>query len=117
MMGDARTKTRTMVGSMNWMAPEVYCYSNIIQYSLYLGNWPIASLLYSTVFQILVIVLEIEPTALLKFSDLQVLERPYDERSDCWSMGCIILEMATTCTHDCNEIGSILVQIKHSPQV
>lgn len=67
-MGDARTKTRTMVGSMNWMAPEV-------------------------------------------------LERPYDERSDCWSMGCIILEMATTCTHDCNEIGSILVQIKHSPQV
>ena len=22
-MGDARTKTRTMVGSMNWMAPEV----------------------------------------------------------------------------------------------
>ena len=24
-MGDARTKTRTMVGSMNWMAPEVRC--------------------------------------------------------------------------------------------
>ncbi|KAL5260439.1 hypothetical protein ACHWQZ_G010537 [Mnemiopsis leidyi] len=67
-MGDARTKTRTMVGSMNWMAPEV-------------------------------------------------LERPYDERSDCWSMGCIILEMATTATHDANEIASILVQIKHSPQV
>lgn len=67
-MGDARTRTRTMVGSMNWMAPEV-------------------------------------------------LERPYDERSDCWSMGCIILEMATTGTHDENDIASILVQIKHSPQV
>ena len=25
-MGDARTKTRTMVGSMNWMAPEVRTY-------------------------------------------------------------------------------------------
>ena len=50
-------------------------------------------------------------------SCLQVLERPYDERSDCWSMGCIILEMATTATHDANEIASILVQIKHSPQV
>ena len=32
-------------------------------------------------------------------------------------MGCIILEMATTATHDANEIASILVQIKHSPQV
>ena len=47
---------------------------------------------------------------------LQVLERPYDERSDCWSMGCIILEMATTATHDANQIAEVLVQIKHSPQ-
>ncbi|RMX37185.1 hypothetical protein pdam_00010687 [Pocillopora damicornis] len=45
-MDDARTRTRTTVGTMNWMAPEV-------------------------------------------------LERPYDERSDVWSLGCIVLELAT----------------------
>lgn len=25
----------------------------------------------------------------------EVMERPYDERSDVWSFGCIILELAT----------------------
>ncbi|XP_057289397.1 serine/threonine kinase-like domain-containing protein STKLD1 [Hydractinia symbiolongicarpus] len=67
-MGDARTKTRTTVGSMNWMAPEV-------------------------------------------------LERPYDERSDVWSLGCILLEMATCGFLDASQISSILFQIKSSPQV
>jgi len=66
-MGDARTRTRTTVGSMNWMAPEV-------------------------------------------------MERPYDERSDVWSFGCIILELATCGFLDSQEISSILFEIKQNPQ-
>ena len=66
-MGDARTKTRTTVGSMNWMAPEV-------------------------------------------------MERPYDERSDVWSLGCIILELATCAFLDSIQISRILFEIKQNPQ-
>ncbi|XP_013388890.1 serine/threonine kinase-like domain-containing protein STKLD1 isoform X2 [Lingula anatina] len=67
-MGDARTKTRTTVGSMNWMAPEV-------------------------------------------------LEKPYDERSDVWSAGCILLEMATCGRLMKQEIAQKLFEIKNDPQV
>ena len=66
-MGDARTKTRTTVGSMNWMAPEV-------------------------------------------------MERPYDERSDVWSLGCIVLELATCAFLDPVQISGILFEIKQNPQ-
>lgn len=66
-MGDARTRTRTTVGSMNWMAPEV-------------------------------------------------MDRPYDERSDVWSLGCIILEMATCSTMDAAQISAALFEIKQDPQ-
>eukprot|EP00118_Oscarella_pearsei_P003089 m.12872 g.12872 ORF g.12872 m.12872 type:complete len:657 (+) comp24349_c0_seq3:630-2600(+) len=66
-LGDARTKARTTVGSMNWMAPEV-------------------------------------------------LERPYDERSDVWSLGCITLEMTTCGFQDAAQIAGVLFQIKQSPQ-
>ncbi|XP_027054590.1 serine/threonine kinase-like domain-containing protein STKLD1 isoform X1 [Pocillopora verrucosa] len=66
-MDDARTRTRTTVGTMNWMAPEV-------------------------------------------------LERPYDERSDVWSLGCIVLELATCGFLDQSQISSKLFQIKQSPQ-
>lgn len=45
-MEGTKTKTRTTVGTMNYMAPEV-------------------------------------------------LERPYNEKSDIWSLGCIILDAAT----------------------
>ncbi|XP_072016203.1 serine/threonine kinase-like domain-containing protein STKLD1 [Amphiura filiformis] len=65
-MGDARTRTRTTVGSMIWMAPEV-------------------------------------------------LERPYDERSDVWSLGCIVLEMATCGTKETSEVHAVLFEIKQSP--
>ncbi|KXJ19701.1 serine/threonine kinase-like domain-containing protein STKLD1 [Exaiptasia diaphana] len=67
-MDDARTRTRTTVGTMNWMAPEV-------------------------------------------------LERPYDERSDVWSLGCIFLEMATCGFMDSAQMSSVLFQIKQSPQI
>ena len=66
-MGDARTRTRTTVGSMNWMAPEV-------------------------------------------------MERPYDERSDVWSLGCIILELATCAFLDPVQISTTLFEIKQNPQ-
>lgn len=66
-MGDARTRTRTTVGSMNWMAPEV-------------------------------------------------MERPYDERSDVWSFGCILLELATCGVLDAQEVSQVLFDIKQNPQ-
>jgi len=66
-LGDHRTKTRTTVGSMNWMAPEV-------------------------------------------------LERPYDERSDVWSLGCIILELTTCHFLDHPQMSSALFEVKSQPQ-
>eukprot|EP00911_Craspedida_sp_UC1_P002656 UC1_evm1s1954 len=66
-MNDARTRTRTTVGTMNWMAPEV-------------------------------------------------IERPYDERSDIWSLGCILLDAATCGFMDHAESMSTLFEIKHSSQ-
>ena len=67
-MDDARTKTRTTVGSMNWMAPEV-------------------------------------------------LERPYDERSDVWSAGCIALEMTTCGVMDSKSMSQCLYTLKNDSQV
>ena len=66
-MGAERIRTRTTVGSMNWMAPEV-------------------------------------------------LEKPYDERSDVWSIGCIILEMCTCSLLDRDEISDVLFELKSSPK-
>jgi len=67
-MGDKRTKTRTTVGSMNWMAPEV-------------------------------------------------LERPYDERSDVWSLGCVTLEMITCHILDATQMSGHLFELKNNPQL
>eukprot|EP01137_Pigoraptor_chileana_P011475 Opistho-2@62412 len=66
-MEDTRVKTRTSVGTLNWMAPEV-------------------------------------------------LDRPYDERSDVWSLGCILLQMSTINVLDQGEDSETLMEIKHSPQ-
>ena len=63
LMDDKRTKTRTTVGSVNWMAPEVF-------------------------------------------------ERPYDERSDVWSFGCILLEIATCSLLDQSGISDLLFETK-----
>ena len=46
----------------------------------------------------------------------EVLERPYDERSDVWSIGCITLEMATCAFADSTEMSGKLFEIKHSQQ-
>ena len=46
----------------------------------------------------------------------EVLERPYDERSDVWSIGCIVLEMATCSVYDTSQMSGKLFEIKHSPE-
>lgn len=69
-MGNIRTVTRTAVGSMSWMAPEI-----------------------------------LETTA------------HYDERTDVWSLGCILLEMATCGFMDQAQISGVLFQLKDNPQV
>ena len=45
----------------------------------------------------------------------EVLEKPYDERSDVWSAGCIALEMATCGIYDKGQMSSKLFEIKSNP--
>ena len=47
----------------------------------------------------------------------EVLERPYDERSDVWSLGCIALEMATIAVFDSSQMAGKLVDIKQNVDV
>ena len=44
----------------------------------------------------------------------EVLEHPYDERSDVWSLGCIILEMASCGSCDSTQMAGKLYEIKHN---
>ena len=46
----------------------------------------------------------------------EVLDRPYDERSDVWSAGCIALELATCTKYDAGEMSGKLFEIKHNSQ-
>ena len=46
----------------------------------------------------------------------EVLERPYDERSDVWSLGCIALELVTCGLYDAAAMSGKLFEIKHNPQ-
>ena len=46
----------------------------------------------------------------------EVLEQAYDEVSDVWGLGCIILELATTAVCDNSIMGGKLCEIKHSAQ-
>ena len=46
----------------------------------------------------------------------EVLEKPYDERSDVWSAGCIALEMASCHFCDNAQMCGKLFEIKHHAQ-
>ena len=46
----------------------------------------------------------------------EVLERPYDERSDVWSLGCITLELITCGLFDAAAMAGKLCEIKHNVQ-
>ena len=46
----------------------------------------------------------------------EVLKHEYNERSDVWSLGCIILEMMTCHIFDVAQISGKLLEIKHNPQ-
>ena len=71
-LDDKRTKTRTTVGSVNWMAPEVF--------ESYGSKKSIQSTFKCKFFFVKPIM-------------LKAIERPYDDRSDVWSFGCIVLEL------------------------
>jgi len=64
-MNDAKLRTRTTVGTMAWMAPEV-------------------------------------------------MEKPYDDRSDVWSLGCIVLDAATCAFLDTNQSRQALLELKQT---
>lgn len=46
----------------------------------------------------------------------EVMDRPYDERSDVWSAGCIVLELASCSFCDTQTMMGKLFEIKHSVQ-
>ena len=46
----------------------------------------------------------------------EVFERPYDERSDVWSFGCIVLELATCSIFDQAQISNTLFEIKQDSE-
>jgi probable inactive protein kinase-like protein SgK071 len=52
----------------------------------------------------------------MNWSAPEVLEKPYDERSDVWSLGCILLELMSTAFCDKATMAGKLFEIKHNPQ-
>ncbi|EDQ92536.1 uncharacterized protein MONBRDRAFT_30913 [Monosiga brevicollis MX1] len=45
----------------------------------------------------------------------EVLERPYNETSDIWSLGCILLDASTCGFLDHSQAQSLLFEVKHKP--
>ena len=52
----------------------------------------------------------------MNWSAPEVLEKAYDERSDVWSLGCVLLELASTAFCDKATMAGKLFEIKHNPQ-
>ena len=46
----------------------------------------------------------------------EVLEQAYDEKSDMWAIGCLVLELATCHLYGTAEIKGKLFEIKHNDE-
>ena len=46
----------------------------------------------------------------------EVLEQRYDEKSDTWAIGCLVLELTTAHQYKTHEIKGKLFEIKHNDE-
>lgn len=46
----------------------------------------------------------------------EVMERPYDAKSDTWAIGCLVLELCTCHLYEANEVKGKLFEIKHNDE-
>ena len=47
----------------------------------------------------------------------EVMTQAYDERSDVWSLGCMLLELTTTAIYDQKQLSEKLLEIKKDPYI
>ena len=95
-MGDVRTKTRTAVGT------SFCCISNVYVSMLPFERFHLTCIIFNE--------------GSMNWMAPEVLERPYDERSDVWSLGCIALELITCGIYDSIAMAGKLCEIKHNQQ-
>ena len=57
----------------------------------------------------------IPPLGSMNWTAPEVLEKAYDQRSDVWSLGCVMLELASTAFCDKTTMAGKLFEIKHNP--
>lgn len=70
------------------------------------GQWPLPSLVVKFMWASL--------AGSMNWMAPEVLDQPYDERSDVWSAGCVILELASCSFCDTKGMMGLLFEIKHS---